>query len=155
VILGLGIDLVEVARVESLVARYPARAAARLFTEGEWTYASTKARPALHLAARFAAKEAAFKALAGSDDARAIGWREIEVVRAADGAPADGTRAHQLHLVRSAAEQALSAEARSRRDDLERRLSALRTRKDKLPEVDYLRELESILLALADVYQGR
>lgn len=87
-ILGLGIDLVEVARVESLVARYPARAAARLFTEGEWTYASTKARPALHLAARFAAKEAAFKALAGTDDARAIGWREIEVVRAADGAPA-------------------------------------------------------------------
>ena len=86
-ILGLGIDLVEVARVESLVSRYPERAAARLFTEGEWTYASTKARPALHLAARFA-KEAAFKALAGSDDARAIGWREIEVVRAADGAPA-------------------------------------------------------------------
>ena len=69
-ILGLGLDLVAVARVESLVARYPARAAARLFTEGEWTYASTKARPALHLAARFAAKEAAFKALAGTDDAR-------------------------------------------------------------------------------------
>lgn len=79
----------------------------------------------------------------------------LAVKRAADGAPADGTRAHQLHLVRSAAEQALSSEARSRRDDLERRLSALRTRKDKLPEVDYLRELESILLALADVYQGR
>ena len=79
----------------------------------------------------------------------------LAVKRAADGAPADGTRAHQLHLVRSAAEQALSAEARSRRDDLERRLSALRTRKDKLPEVDYLTELESILLALADVYQGR
>ncbi|MBM3884371.1 MAG: holo-ACP synthase [Gemmatimonadetes bacterium] len=86
-ILGLGIDLVEVARVEALVARHPVGAAARLFTDGEWGYAATKARPALHLAARFAAKEAAFKALAGSDEARAIGWRDIEVVRAADGAP--------------------------------------------------------------------
>lgn len=86
-ILGLGLDLVQVARVEALVARHPGRTAARLFTDGEWAYAATKARPALHLAARFAAKEAAFKALAGSDEARAIGWRDIEVVRAADGAP--------------------------------------------------------------------
>ncbi len=79
----------------------------------------------------------------------------LAVKRAADGASADGTRAHQLHLVRSAAEQALSAEARSRRDELERRLSELRARKEKLPADDYLKELESILLALADVYQGR
>jgi holo-[acyl-carrier protein] synthase len=88
VILGLGLDLVDVARVEALVARHPARAAARLFTEGEWGYAATKARPALHLAARFAAKEAAYKALAGSAEARAIGWRDLEVVRGVDGAPA-------------------------------------------------------------------
>ena len=77
-ILGLGIDLVEVARVESLVARYPARAAARLFTEGEWTYASTKARPALHLAARFAAKEAVSKCF-GTGIGGELGWRSVSV----------------------------------------------------------------------------
>lgn len=75
--------------------------------------------------------------------------------RSADGAAPDGTRAHQFHLVRSAAEQALSAEIRARRDDLEQRLAGLRARKATLAEADYLKELEGILLALAEVYHGR
>ena len=75
--------------------------------------------------------------------------------RSSDGAAPDGTRAHQFHLVRSPAEQALSTEERARRDELERRLSELRARKPSLPEADYLRELEAILLGLADVYHGR
>ena len=79
----------------------------------------------------------------------------LAVKRASDGAAVDGTRAHQLHLVRSAAEQALSSEARARRDDLERRLADLRSRKAKLAEEAYFKELEAILLALAEVYQGR
>ena len=56
------------------------RALKRLFTEGERTYAHTHPEPARQLAARVAAKEAAYKALSGSDLARAIGWRELEVV---------------------------------------------------------------------------
>ncbi len=77
---GVGIDLVEIARVERMLADKGDRVLARLFTEGEVAYAFGRARPAMHLAARLAAKEAAFKALAGSDEARLIGWREIEVV---------------------------------------------------------------------------
>ena len=86
-IVGVGIDLVEIARVERLIAGKGQRALARLFTEQEVLYAMSRARPPMHLAARLAAKEAAFKALAGSDDARLIGWREVEVVSHPHGPP--------------------------------------------------------------------
>lgn len=80
VIVGIGIDMVEVERMQRLLDRKGERALARLFTEGERAYAATHPEPSRHLAARAAAKEAAFKALSGSDLARAIGWRELEVV---------------------------------------------------------------------------
>lgn len=86
-ILGIGIDLVDVARVERLMARKGDRALTRLFTDGERAYVSRKAHPARHFAARIAAKEAAFKALATHPAGRAIGWREMEVVSGPDGAP--------------------------------------------------------------------
>ena len=86
-IVGVGIDLVDISRVERLVQGKGERALVRLFTEQEVQYATSRARPAMHLAARLAAKEAAFKALAGSDDARLIGWREVEVVSHAHGPP--------------------------------------------------------------------
>lgn len=79
-IAGVGIDLVDIARVERMLDGKRDRILARLFTEAERAYALARARPAMHLAARLAAKEAAFKALAGSDEARLIGWREVEVV---------------------------------------------------------------------------
>jgi holo-[acyl-carrier protein] synthase len=78
VIVGLGLDLVEIARVERLLERHGSRALARLFTPAEIApYADRHAR---HLAGRVAAKEAAYKALSGAPGARAIGWTEIEVV---------------------------------------------------------------------------
>jgi holo-[acyl-carrier protein] synthase len=80
VIAGIGIDLVEIARVERMLGAKSDRVFTRLFTDDERAYALARARPAMHLAARLAAKEAAFKALAGSDEARLIGWREVEVV---------------------------------------------------------------------------
>ena len=73
---GLGIDLIEVSRVERALARHP-RLAQRLFTAEELRYARARRRPGRHLAARFAAKEAAVKAL-GLDDGFGLG--EIEVV---------------------------------------------------------------------------
>jgi holo-[acyl-carrier protein] synthase len=59
---GVGLDLLEIERVERVLARRPGLAN-RLFTEGELAYARSRARPAQHLAARFCAKEAVTKAL--------------------------------------------------------------------------------------------
>jgi holo-[acyl-carrier protein] synthase len=72
---GVGIDLLEIERLERALARRPALAA-RLFTPAERAYAAGRARPAMHLAARFCAKEAVAKAL-GLD-----AWdpRDVEVV---------------------------------------------------------------------------
>ena len=86
-VIGVGIDIVPVARVERLLARHADRALRRLFTESERAYARTQSLPALHLAARIAAKEAAYKALSGDETARGIGWQDIEVLRLADGRP--------------------------------------------------------------------
>ncbi|WKW11179.1 holo-ACP synthase [Pseudogemmatithrix spongiicola] len=86
-IVGIGFDLVAIARVEQMLARKEQRALDRLFTLHEQEYALARARPAMHLAARLAAKEAVFKALTGSDDAKLIGWKEAEVRRGDDGPP--------------------------------------------------------------------
>jgi len=87
VIAGLGIDLVDIARVERMLGERGAHAIDRLFTDEEAAYANERPRPAMHLAARLAAKEAAFKALAGTDSARLIGWREVEVLSRAGHPP--------------------------------------------------------------------
>jgi holo-[acyl-carrier protein] synthase len=60
--IGIGIDLLEIERLEQALERRP-RLAERLFTEGERAYAASRARPGQHLAARFCAKEAVAKAL--------------------------------------------------------------------------------------------
>ncbi len=73
---GIGIDLLEIGRLERALERHP-RLADRVFTEGELSYAAARARPGRHLAARFAAKEAVVKALGLSGG---FGLRDIEVV---------------------------------------------------------------------------
>jgi holo-[acyl-carrier protein] synthase len=80
-IVGIGIDLVEIARVERMLADKGDHAIDRLFSADEAAYSLARPKPAMHLAARLAAKEAAFKALSGTDDARLIGWREVAVIR--------------------------------------------------------------------------
>jgi hypothetical protein len=72
--------------------------------------------------------------------------------QAKDGASLDGTRAHQLHLVRSVGELGLSAEARTRRDKIEVEIASLRLRKARLTEDQYYQELERLLLSLAGIY---
>lgn len=74
----MGVDVVGLARFEDALARSP-RLAERLFTAAERAYAATRPRPIESLAARFAAKEAAMKAL-GSGWPK-ISWQDIEVVR--------------------------------------------------------------------------
>ncbi len=84
---GVGVDLVEVARVSAIIADKGARVFERLLTSAERTYCESRPDPATHVAVRLAAKEAVYKALQGSAAARAIGWRDIEVIRAPDGRP--------------------------------------------------------------------
>ena len=87
-IIGVGIDAIDIDRVERMLAARGERMLFRLLTAHELAHLSTKVAPAQHVAVRLAAKEAAYKALAGNDLARAIGWREIEVItRTGDGAP--------------------------------------------------------------------
>ena len=86
-IIGVGVDLVEISRVRTMIAGQGERALKRLFTEAERQYCGGMANPARHYAVRVAAKEAAFKALSGTDEARAIGWREIEISLEKDGRP--------------------------------------------------------------------
>lgn len=86
-IVGLGVDIVEIDRMRRMLDTQGDALIRRLFTDGETKYALAHVEPALHFAARVAAKEAAYKALSGNHLARAVGWREIEVCLREDGAP--------------------------------------------------------------------
>lgn len=83
---GLGLDLLETARMQKVLASHGERFEQRVFTELERTQCHGRADRAQALAARFAAKEACSKAL-GSGMAQGLSWKEIEVVRAEDGQP--------------------------------------------------------------------
>lgn len=76
-IVGIGVDLVDIARFEGIIERTP-KLRERLFTPAE------RDKPARSLAARYAAKEALIKALGGSDG---VYWSEIDVVQDAEGKP--------------------------------------------------------------------
>jgi holo-[acyl-carrier protein] synthase len=79
-IIGIGVDILDLSRVRSMVVRLGAdRVYRRLLTDAEREYCLRMQDPIVNVAARLAAKEAAFKALSGSVEARAIGWREMEV----------------------------------------------------------------------------
>ena len=79
-ILGIGLDATDIPRIEKAIERYGDRFVHRIFTDAEIAYCSGKFRPAPHYAGRFAAKEAAMKAL-GTGLSHGVTWRDIEVVR--------------------------------------------------------------------------
>src|SRR6267143_7261622 len=88
-IVGTGVDIIEVERVEHALTRVStgARFRQRVFTKGEVAYCESRGRPRYQsYAARFAAKEAAMKAM-GTGWNRSVGWSEIEVVRERGKAP--------------------------------------------------------------------
>ena len=87
---GIGIDLVEIPRLRRVVERWQERFLHRVFTEEELAYCMSRRDPIPHLAARFAAKEAALKAL-GTGLRMGMRWRELEVRR-------ERGRAPRLHL---------------------------------------------------------
>jgi len=85
-VLGIGVDLVECARVGSSLDRFGEKFLRRVFTEGEIEYSMSMKFPARHLAARFAAKEAVSKAF-GTGIGKAMGWRNIDVRKKKNGEP--------------------------------------------------------------------
>jgi holo-[acyl-carrier protein] synthase len=85
-ILGIGVDLVENARIEHSLDRFGERFLRRVFTAGEIEYSQSMKYPARHLAARFAAKEAVSKAF-GTGIGKSMGWKDIDVRRKPSGEP--------------------------------------------------------------------
>ncbi len=85
-ILGIGVDLVEVERIQHSLDRFGERFMKRVFTEGEIAYCQSMRFPAYHFAARFAAKEAVSKAF-GTGIGKAMGWRDIDVHKKESGEP--------------------------------------------------------------------
>ena len=79
-IIGLGIDATDIPRIAAALERYGERFMNRIFTEGEIAYCRRRRQPAIHFAGRFAAKEAAMKAL-GTGHTQNVLWRDVEVVR--------------------------------------------------------------------------
>jgi holo-[acyl-carrier protein] synthase len=81
-ILGIGFDATDIPRVADVFRRYGDRFLRRVFTEREIAYCTRRRDPVPHLAGRFAAKEAAMKAL-GTGHSRGVLWKDIEVIRVA------------------------------------------------------------------------
>jgi holo-[acyl-carrier protein] synthase len=89
-ITGIGIDVIQNERIRESIQKFGDRFLARIYTEGEIGYCQKTANPEIHYAARWAAKEAAFKAL-GTGWAGGIKWKDVEVERMPSGKP-------ELHL---------------------------------------------------------
>lgn len=85
-LIGLGTDIVDVARIEKLLRDKRDEFLARVFSPEEITYCSGMARPAVHFAARFAAKEALMKAI-GTGWAEGVGFKDIHVTNDPSGKP--------------------------------------------------------------------
>lgn len=85
-IFGIGIDVIEVERIEKAVEEFGDRFLERVFTESERIYCGRQKRPAIHFAARWAAKEAVSKAF-GTGIGEQMGWQDVEVRRRDSGEP--------------------------------------------------------------------
>ena len=103
-ITGIGIDVIQNERIRDSIQRFGDRFLNRIYTEGEMEYCRKCAQPEIHYAARFAAKEAAFKAL-GTGWAAGVKWKDVEVVKLPSGKP-------ELHLYGEALTRATSAGAK-------------------------------------------
>ena len=85
-VIGIGVDVVDSARIESSIERFGERFLRRVFTEGEIAYSQSMKFPARHFAARFAAKEALSKAF-GTGIGKSMGWRDLDVRKKESGEP--------------------------------------------------------------------
>lgn len=105
-VLGIGVDLVECARIQRSIDRFGDKFLHRIFTDGEIAYSMSMKFPARHLAARFAAKEALSKAF-GTGIGKAMGWRDIDVQKKPSGEPFVVLSGHAKELADSRAVRAV------------------------------------------------
>jgi holo-[acyl-carrier protein] synthase len=85
-VIGIGVDVIECARIQSSIERFGDRFLHRIFTDGEIEYSMSMKFPERHLAARFAGKEAVAKAF-GTGIGKAMGWRNIDIQKKESGEP--------------------------------------------------------------------
>lgn len=85
-LVGLGLDIIEVSRIRRVLRTFKGRFRDRIFTPAEIAYCQSQARPSLSYAARWAAKEACLKAL-GTGWATGIAWTDLEITHGPTGAP--------------------------------------------------------------------
>jgi holo-[acyl-carrier protein] synthase len=85
-VIGIGVDIIECARIQHSIERFGDRFLHRVFTDGEIAYSVSMKFPARHLAARFAGKEAVSKAF-GTGIGKAMGWRNIDIQKKQSGEP--------------------------------------------------------------------
>ena len=102
-ITGIGIDVIQNDRIRDSIQRFGDRFLNRIYTQGEIDYCRKCSQPEIHYAARFAAKEAAFKAL-GTGWAAGVKWKDVEIERLPSGKP-------ELHLHGEALNRATSGGA--------------------------------------------
>ncbi|MCA9483490.1 MAG: holo-ACP synthase [Nitrospina sp.] len=85
-ILGTGLDIIEIDRIKKSIDRFSGKFEERVFTDGEIAYCRARANPFPHFAGRFAAKEAVLKSL-GTGLAEGIRWKDLEVLSHESGKP--------------------------------------------------------------------
>lgn len=114
-IIGTGVDIVEIERLRKIIDRLKDRFIVRVFTAGEQKFCRNHRNPLPHFAARFAAKEAVFKAL-GTGWAKGVTWLDVDVRREGQDAPtivlhgeaqrlSASKGVHKVHLSLSHSEQ--------------------------------------------------
>jgi holo-[acyl-carrier protein] synthase len=86
-IIGIGVDIVDISRIEKAIASNGDRFLNRVYTENEIAYCNQVFRRAERFATRFAAKEAARKALGAAMPLRALSWHDVEIISSTEGAP--------------------------------------------------------------------
>ena len=86
-VIGIGVDIVDISRLERALDQHGERFRDRVFTPCEIAYCEIVARRAERYATRFAAKEAARKAIGAATPVRALAWRDVEIISSTEGAP--------------------------------------------------------------------
>jgi holo-[acyl-carrier protein] synthase len=86
-IIGIGVDIVEISRLERALAQHGDRFRDRVFTPREIAFCEVMARSAERYATRFAAKEAARKAIGAATPVAALAWHDVEIISSTEGAP--------------------------------------------------------------------
>jgi len=101
-IIGIGVDIIEIERIERALESHGARLRDRLFTPREISHCIKAGREGERFATRFAAKEAARKALGAVQELSALAWHEVEIISSTEGAPKLEFHGRALDVITSA-----------------------------------------------------